>query len=331
MSRLADLIHARTRQAVLGIHARTRQAVLGIHARTRQTVLGGYAAGWQLLRFAPPGLATRAFRAGANLAAHRDGPGARQLRRNLTRVVPHACPAELDALVRGGLRSYARYWQEVFLLPWADHAALVGRLDGAIDGVEHLDKALSAGRGVVVVLPHTGNWDMAGLWLVHQHGTFSTVVERLAPEELYQRFVDYRTALGFDIIPLTGAGNPIPRLLRRLRAGGVVCLLGDRDLTGAGTNVEFFGAAARMPLGPARLAVATGATLLVIGSWFTSDGWGFRIHPPVPVPDRTAVHRATQTVADCFALDIAAHPEDWHMLQPLWIDDLPAALLRDAG
>jgi len=320
VSRLADLIHARTRQAVLGIHARTRQAVLG-----------GYAAGWQLLRFAPPGLATRAFRAGANLAAHRDGPGARQLRRNLTRVVPHACPAELDALVRGGLRSYARYWQEVFLLPWADHAALVGRLDGAIDGVEHLDKALSAGRGVVVVLPHTGNWDMAGLWLVHQHGTFSTVVERLAPEELYQRFVDYRTALGFDIIPLTGAGNPIPRLLRRLRAGGVVCLLGDRDLTGAGTNVEFFGAAARMPLGPARLAVATGATLLVIGSWFTSDGWGFRIHPPVPVPDRTAVHRATQTVADCFALDIAAHPEDWHMLQPLWIDDLPAALLRDAG
>jgi KDO2-lipid IV(A) lauroyltransferase len=246
-------------------------------------------------------------------------------------VVPHACPAELDALVRGGLRSYARYWQEVFLLPWADHAALVGRLDGAIDGVEHLDKALSAGRGVVVVLPHTGNWDLAGLWLVHQHGTFSTVVERLAPEELYQRFVDYRTALGFDIIPLTGAGNPIPRLLRRLRAGGVVCLLGDRDLTGAGTNVEFFGAAARMPLGPARLAAATGATLLVIGSWFTSDGWGFRIHPPVPVPDRTAVHRATQTVADYFALDIAAHPEDWHMLQPLWIDDLPAALLRDAG
>lgn len=284
-----------------------------------------------MLRFAPPDLATRAFRAGADVAAHRDGPGARQLRRNLARVVPYACPAELDALVRDGLRSYARYWQEVFRLPWADHDALVDRLDGAVDGVEHLDNALSAGCGVVVVLPHTGNWDMAGLWLVHQHGTFSTVVERLQPEELYQRFVDYRASLGFDIIPLTGAGNPIPRLLRRLRAGGVVCLLGDRDLTGGGMNVEFFGAAARMPLGPARLAAATGATLLVVGSWFTSDGWGFRIHPPIPVPDRTAVHRATQTVADCFALDIAAHPEDWHMLQPLWIDDLPAVLFRDAG
>ena len=90
----------------------------------------GYAAGWRLLRFAPKGLATRAFRAGADLAAHRDGAGTRQLRRNLARVVPDATPAEFDALVRDGLRSYARYWQEVFLLPSANHDALVDRIDG---------------------------------------------------------------------------------------------------------------------------------------------------------------------------------------------------------
>ncbi|SRR5579884_2769791 len=291
----------------------------------------GYAAGWQLLRFAPGELITRAFRAGADLAAHRGGPGVSQLRRNLTRVVPAANPTELDALVRDGLRSYARYWQEVFLLPWADHAAVVDRFDGAVQGREHLHNAVRAGRGAVVVLPHSGNWDMAGLWLVHQYGTFSTVVERLAPEEVYQRFVRYRSSLGFDIIPLTGAGNPIPRLLRRLRAGGVVCLLGDRDLTGTGMIVEFFGGAARMPLGPARLAAATGATLLAIGCWFTSEGWGGRIHPPVPVPDRAAVRHATQAVADYFALDIAAHPQDWHMLQPLWLEDLPVTSRRDAG
>jgi KDO2-lipid IV(A) lauroyltransferase len=284
-----------------------------------------------LLRFAPGELTTWAFRTGADLAAHRDGPATRQLRRNLARVVPHACPAELDGLVRKALRSYARYWQEVFLLPWADHRALVDRLEGAIQGTEHLDNALRAGRGAVLVLPHSGNWDMAGLWLVRRHGTFSTVVERLAPEELYQRFVDYRAALGFDIVPLTGAGNPIPRLLRRLRSGGVVCLLGDRDLTGAGMTVDFFGIAARMPLGPARLAAATGAALLVVGCWFTPDGWGFRVHPPVPVLGRAAVRQATQTVADCFASDIAAHPQDWHMLQPVWTDDLPATHLRDVG
>ncbi|MGC1731241.1 MAG: phosphatidylinositol mannoside acyltransferase [Pseudonocardiaceae bacterium] len=291
----------------------------------------GYAAGWRLLRFAPEDVATRAFRAGADLAAHRDGPGSRQLRRNLARVVPDVSARVLDGLVRDGLRSYARYWQEVFTLPWADHAALVGRLDGAVEGVGYLNDALARGRGVVVALPHSGNWDMAGLWFVGQHGEFSTVVERLAPEALYQRFVAYRAALGFDIIPLTGAANPTRRLLGRLRTGGVVCLLADRDLTGAGTAVEFFGAAARMPIGPARLAAATGATLLAVGCWFTADGWGIRFHPPVPVPDRSAVMRATQALADCFATDIAAHPQDWHMLQPLWMDDLSIALLCDAG
>lgn len=290
----------------------------------------GYAAGWRLVHAAPQGLAAMAFQAAADLAASRDGPGARQLRRNLARVVPAATPAGLDALVRAGLRSYARYWQETFTLASADHGALLDRLDGAMVGVEHLDAALDSGRGVVVVLPHSGNWDMAGLWFVRHHGVFSTVVERLRPEALYQRFVDYRASLGFDIVPLTGAGSPTPRLLRRLRAGGVVCLLADRDLTGAGATVEFFGGAARMPLGPARLAAVTGATLLAIGCWFTPDGWGIRFHPPVPVRGRSAAE-VTQAVADCFATDIAAHPQDWHMLQPLWIDDLPVTPLRDAG
>ena len=290
----------------------------------------GYAAGWRLARVAPGDVTTRVFRAGADLAARRDGVGARQLRRNLARVVPDATSAGLDALVRDGLRSYARYWQEIFTLPCADHDALLERLGGAMEGVDHLNRALARGRGVVVVLPHSGNWDMAGLWFVRHHGEFSTVTERLQPESLYQRFVDYRASLGFDIVPLTGAGNPTPRLLRRLRAGGVVCLLADRDLTGAGAAVEFFGGAARMPVGPARLAAATGATLLAIGCWFTPDGWGIRFHPPVPVRKRSAAE-ATQAVADCFATDIAAHPTDWHMLQPLWIDDLPVAALRDAG
>jgi KDO2-lipid IV(A) lauroyltransferase len=196
-----------------------------------------------------------------------------------------------------------------------------------MEGIEHLNAALAAGRGVVVALPHSGNWDIAGLWFVGHHGAFSTVVERLAPEALYQRFVDYRASLGFDVVPLSGAGSPTLRLLRRLRAGGVVCLLADRDLTGAGMAVEFFGGTARMPLGPARLAAATGATLLVAGCWFTPDGWGIRFHPPVPVPDRSAVPQATQTVAGYFATDIAAHPQDWHMLQPLWTEDLPVTPL----
>ncbi|MGH7748074.1 MAG: phosphatidylinositol mannoside acyltransferase, partial [Candidatus Dormibacteria bacterium] len=207
------------------------------------------------------------------------------------------------------------------------------RMDATMSGVEHLNTALATGRGVVAVLPHSGNWDMAGLWFVGRHGPFSTVVERLRPEALYRRFVDYRASLGFDIVPLTGSGSPTPHLVRRLRAGGVVCLLADRDLTGAGVEVEFFGAATRMPQGPARLAAATGATLLVIGCWFTPTGWVIRFHPPVPVWGRAAVAAATQTVADHFATNIAAHPQDWHMLQPLWTADVadPRSISRLPG
>ena len=91
--------------------------------------------------------------------------------------------------------------------------------------------------------------------------------------------------------------------------------------------VTFFGGRATMPPGPAALAASTGAALLPVGLWFTEDpgdgsgeGWGFRIHPPVPVPDRSAVPAATQAVADRFAAEIAEHPADWHMLQRVWRD-----------
>jgi KDO2-lipid IV(A) lauroyltransferase len=278
----------------------------------------------------PEPLAARAFDFGADRAARGGGPAAAQLRCNLARVVPGAPAEELDQLVRRGLRSYARYWREAFRLPSMDHAALHARLDRVAEGAAHLDAALAAGRGVVVVLSHSGNWDMAGVWLVGRSGEFSTVAERLRPEALYQQFEAYRRSLGFDVVPLTGeAQSPTLRLARRLRSGGVVCLLADRDLTDSGVTVELFGAPARFPSGPARLAAATGAALLPAGCWFAPDGWGLRLHPPVPVHGRSGVPGATQAVADRFAADIAEHPEDWHMLQPLWLADLPTATARE--
>lgn len=286
----------------------------------------GYRAGWRLVRAVPEPVARCAFRFGADTAARRGGPAVAQLRRNLARVAPYADP---DDLVRRGLRSYARYWQEVFRLPAMDHRVLRERLDSALEGVAHLDDALAAGRGVIVVLPHSGNWDIAGVWLVGHVGGFTTVVERLRPEQLYRRFVAYREALGIEVVPLTGGPtSPSSQLARRLRDGGVVCLLADRDFTGSGVPVRFFGATARMPSGPARLAADTGAALLPCGSWFTPDGWGLRIHPPVPVGARADIAAATQQVADRFAADIAGHPEDWHMLHPLWDCDRSASSER---
>ena len=298
-------------------------------ARSRGRLLdAGYAAGWALVKAVPHSVGAAAVRVVADVAFRRQGKGVRRLRANLRRVVgPDRSAAELDALTRQGVRSYGRYWLEVFRLSVLRPAEVAACC--RTEGEQHLDAARAAGRGVILALPHSGNWEIAAVWLIATREPFTTVAERLRPESLYERFLAYRQALGMEVLPLTGGDRPPSELLAaRLRAGGIVCLLGDRDLTRAGVDVTFFGERARMPAGPALLAATTGAALLPVGLWFRDGGWGQRIHPPVPVPEggrlRDRVHQAAQALADVFAADIAEHPEDWHMLQRLWVADLPA-------
>ncbi len=289
----------------------------------------GYSAGWKLVRVLPEQWVRRAFDFAADRAARRGGPSTRQLRANLSRVVPQAGEKELDELVRQSLRSYARYWREAFRLPSMDLKAVYATCDSLVSGQENLDAALAQGTGAVVALPHSGNWDMAGVWLVGHSGTFATVAERLKPESLYRRFIDFRETLGFEVLPLTGGDRaPVKVLSERLRENKVVCLLADRDLTATGVPVTFFGEQTMMPAGPAHLAATTGAALLPVGLWFTEDGWAFRIHPPIRVSGTAQVPVATQALADIFAADIAAHPADWHMMQKLWLADLPESRQR---
>ena len=282
-----------------------------------------YAGGWALVRALPEPVAFGLFRAGADLAARRGGSGVARLRTNLARVVatlPAAERPDLDGLVRDALRSYARYWCEVFRLPVTPTERIVARTRAV--GEERMRAAVASGRGMVLALPHTGNWDAAGAWLVAQGVPFTTVAERLKPESLYDRFVAFRESLGMEVLPLTGGARPpYDVLVERLEAGGALCLLGDRDLSTRGIDVTFFGAATRMPAGPASLALRTGAVLIPVTLSFPADGWGVRFHPEV---EHTDVATMTQQVADAFAEGIAAHPADWHMLQRLWLDDLSA-------
>jgi lauroyl/myristoyl acyltransferase len=167
---------------------------------------------------------------------------------------------------------------------------------------------------------------MAGVWVVQRYGTLTTVVERLKPEPLYQRFIGYRASLGFEVLPLSGGQSPPFELLsERLRDNRVVCLLAERDLTRSGVQVDFFGEPTRMPAGPAKLAIETGAALLPAHCWFAGNSWGFHIYPALDCASGPTTRRVgviTQALADQFARDIAAHPADWHMLQPQWLADL---------
>ncbi|MEU8898253.1 phosphatidylinositol mannoside acyltransferase [Nocardia sp. NPDC048505] len=291
-----------------------------------------YAAGWRLVRALPEAAARTVFDVGADRLAAGGGP--KQLRRNLARVLGVTPESVPDELVQASMRSYARYWREAFRLPGMDHAALGREL--SVQGIQHLYDALARGRGAVLALPHSGNYDMAGVWLVQNNGPFATVAERLKPESLFERFVAYRESLGFEMFPLTGGEQPpFAALAERLRANKVVCLMGERDLTGRGVPVDFFGERTWLPAGSAKLAIETGAALIPVHTWFTAtadgrEGWGMKTEAPLDVSG--GVGAATQALADRFAANIAAHPADWHMLQPLWERDLsPERLARIAA
>lgn len=280
----------------------------------------GYATGWRLVRAMPEFVARNTFEAGALYASLGGGP--KQLRKNLARVLgvpPEQVP---DSLIRASLASYARYWREAFRLPSMDLAAVARRLDEVFIGADRLVAAADAGRGGVLALPHSGNWDLAGVWLAHTHGTFATVAERLKPESLYRRFIEYRESLGFEMLPLNGGERPpFEVLAERLRQNKFVCLMADRDLTRSGVQVDFFSEPTRMPAGSAKLAIETGAPLFPAHVHYDGDDCVVDIQEPLDTSSGD-VAVITQALADRFATNIAAHPADWHMLQPQWLADL---------
>jgi lauroyl/myristoyl acyltransferase len=291
----------------------------------------GYGAGWSVVKALPESVTWPLFRAGADRAARRGGPGAQRLRRNLRRVVgPELPESELDLLVRDGLRSYARYWLEAFRLPAYSRERLHEGF--RLENGERIGEAVEAGTGCVIALPHAGNWDFAGAWVCSNGWPLTTVAERLRPEGVYQKFVAYRESLGMEIIPTEGGGRPPIEVLEdRLRQARVVPLLADRDLSARGIEVNFFGEPTRMPAGPALLALRTGAPLFTVSLWY-EDGVRSRgrLDGPLPLPAAEVgsldarVRALTQTIADHLAAGIAAHPADWHMLQRLWLADVPA-------
>ncbi|MGW7432601.1 phosphatidylinositol mannoside acyltransferase [Streptomyces sp. NPDC054861] len=286
---------------------------------------GLYGLGWSTVKRLPEPVAARLGRRIADTVWKRRGASVLRLEANLARVAPDAGPERLAELSKAGMRSYMRYWMESFRLPAWSQERVAGSVD--IKDIHYLKDGLASGRGVVLALPHLANWDLAGVWVTRALGVpFTTVAERLKPETLFDRFVAYRESLGMEVLPHTG-GAAFGTLARRLRAGGLVCLVADRDLSSSGTEVTFFGDTARMPAGPAMLAQHTGALLLPVTLWYDdSPVMKGQVYPPVDVPETGTraekTSRMTQALADAFATGIADHPEDWHMLQRLWLADL---------
>lgn len=258
----------------------------------------------------------------------------RQLERNLRHATRGAVEGRtLRRMVGVAFASYGRYWLELFRLPKEvrEGTSLEPRLEAV--GFEHIAHGAAAGKGVIIALPHLGGWDFAGAWLAGRGFPPAVVVEPVEPPELFEWFADVRRALGMEVIPLgADAGS---RVLAALRAGRVVCLVCDRDLAGDGVEVELFGERTTLPAGPATLALRAGAPLVPAGVYFRPRGGHLaKIGPPVPTARegrlRDDVTRITQDLAHRFEELIAAAPEQWHVMQPLWPEDRSPVAAADA-
>ena len=278
-----------------------------------------YFAGWRIVRWLPERFAYRLAYAAADFLTKRKGKNVSRLRSNLERTKPNMTELDLDLLLIDAMRSNMRYWCDTFRFPdWSPERV---RETVTVTNEHLLLDAISAKTGVIVTLPHAGNWDHAGAYFCGKGINLVTVAEHLKPEKLFLKFLSYRQAMGMEVLPLDG--RVLATLEQRLREGALVALVADRDLSRSGIAVNFFGAPSRMPAGPAILALKTDAPLITAFVSYTDSGIHIDFNE-VPLPffgsDEEKVSQIVQSMAQQFEVGITAHPEDWHMLQRIWTD-----------
>ena len=281
-----------------------------------------YSALWTLVRFLPERTAYALFESIAKIAYFRNGKRVERLRSNYEIIMPNAATSEIESLVRAGLSSAMRYWCDTFRISdWSQEKTLTTT---QTNNEEFLFQPLRENRGVIVAVPHAGNWDHAGAFFCAKGARVNTVAEHLKPERLFRKFLAHRHRMGMRVLDLNaGVLDDLRTILNQDRE--LVALVADRDLSRSGINVRFFDKIARMPAGPAILAYDTKADLITAFVAYRERGIEVFFTPPIKVnrdAERSSeIARLTQVIASRFEDAIRKDPSSWHMQQRIFIDD----------
>ena len=280
-----------------------------------------YLFAWKLIGILPEKIAYALASFVADYAFKKNGKGVKRLRSNYKRVKPEISDKELNHLTKLGMRSYLRYWFDTFRLnKWSKNRIIETTY---VIRENLLRDPIALKKGCIVALPHAGNWDHAAAYFCSTGITLTAVVEKLKPEAIFRKFLDYRSSIGIE--PISHKEKTIPILLERLRSGKLVALVADRDMSRSGVEVDFLGGVAKMPSGPAILAIESGAPLLTAYIRYLDKGiqitFDETIKLPVSGTKEEQIKIVTQSIANNFAKRIKDSPVDWHMLQRIWIDE----------
>ncbi len=274
-----------------------------------------YSLAWRIIRLLPEKSAYRLGDAIARYAVRRDGRRVRRLRSNMSIVSGISSGVELEQLLDRAMRSNLRYWIDTFRFPSWTPARIRSTVE--VFNRSTFDTLIARGEGLVIALPHSGNWDHAGAFFSADGHPVVTVAEHLKPERLFRKFLAYREAMGMEVLDLDG--RVTKTLQDRLREGRLVALVSDRDLSASGVEVSFFSRRAKFPAGPAKLALETGAPLITAHITYTENGIAVHFSDRIETQGKS-VEDIVQSIAENFEHEIGKRPEDWHMLQRVFLD-----------
>ena len=280
-----------------------------------------YLFAWKVIGVLPEKSAYKLANVISDRVYSKNGKGVKRLRSNYRRVMPNISERQLDELTKDGMRSYLRYWFDTFRLNKWSKSRIIETTFVVRENL--LRDPIATKEGCIIALPHAGNWDHAAAYFCSTGITLTAVVEKLKPEAIFKKFLAYRQSIGIEAI--SHKEKTIPILMERLNQGKLIALVADRDMSRNGIEVNFLGGIAKMPAGPAILALKTGSPLITAYIRYLEKGieitFDETIKLPVAGSEEEQIKIVTQSMADNFAKRIKASPVDWHMLQRIWVDE----------
>ena len=280
-----------------------------------------YLFAWKIIGVLPEKNAYKLANLVSDQILKKNGKGVKRLRSNYKRVMPNISERELEDLTKDGMRSYLRYWFDTFRLNKWSKSRIIETTFVVRENL--LRDPIETKEGCIIALPHAGNWDHAAAYFCSTGIPLTAVVEKLKPEAIFKKFLAYRQSIGIEAI--SHKEKTIPILMERLNQGKLIALVADRDMSRNGIEVNFLGGIAKMPAGPAILAIKTGSPLVTAYIRYFDKGIEITFDETIKLPvaggEDEQIKIVTQSMADNFAKRIKDSPVDWHMLQRIWVDE----------
>ena len=238
---------------------------------------------------------------------------------NLRVACPELDERELRRITWLNFRNHGKAYADLMMLPRAQVAAMRPLLK--VQGWENLEEARALGKGVMAVSCHMGSYEIvAAIWAATL-APVSFFAEEMEPRALFEWYRDTRARLGISVLTLTVPG--IRKVNQALREREMVITAIDRDITGTGHVMPFFGRPAPIPLGTAAIALRLGTPLLPVCVYRLPDDSYMAEAAPLVLAESTGDRmadeiRVTQELLRHIEGFIRRHPEQWHVPHRIW-------------